>query len=125
MKSLYSITLAILSIAHGALSQGFTEYSVRSSEGTSLVASKASSNVESLLAPYYKDVTVSRGYKYHYYFSAAAAGKPTLLLNHGFPSLAVDWYRQIVFFKKKGYGLVVPDQLGYGGTDRPEEPNVY
>ncbi|KAF5337888.1 hypothetical protein D9611_014782 [Ephemerocybe angulata] len=62
----------------------------------------------------YKDFTTSRGLKYHYYFSAAEGGKPTILFVHGFPSLSVDWHNQITYFKAKGYGLVVPDQLGYG-----------
>lgn len=73
----------------------------------------------------FKDTTVSRGLNYHYYFSPPASGKPTLLLVHGFPSLAVDWHPQINYFKGKGYGLVVPDQLGYGGTDKPKESKAY
>ncbi|KAF5337568.1 hypothetical protein D9611_015126 [Ephemerocybe angulata] len=73
----------------------------------------------------YKDFTTSRGLKYHYYFSAAEGGKPTILFVHGFPSLSVDWHNQITYFKAKGYGLVVPDQLGYGGTDAPEDANAY
>lgn len=80
--------------------------------------------VDSLL-PNFKDVKTSRGYKYHYYFSAPAAGKPTILFVHGFPSLAVDWHPQIAYFKEKGYGLVVPDQLGYGGTDKPTDKAEY
>jgi pimeloyl-ACP methyl ester carboxylesterase len=77
------------------------------------------------LLPNFKDTTVSRGLNYHYYFSPPASGKPTLLLVHGFPSLAVDWHPQINYFKQKGYGLVVPDQLGYGGTDKPKESSAY
>ncbi|TEB37997.1 alpha/beta-hydrolase [Coprinellus micaceus] len=77
------------------------------------------------LLPNFKDTTVSRGLNYHYYFSPPASGKPTLLLVHGFPSLAVDWHPQINYFKQKGYGLVVPDQLGYGGTDKPKESKAY
>ncbi|RXW14559.1 hypothetical protein EST38_g11299 [Candolleomyces aberdarensis] len=73
----------------------------------------------------FKEVQVSRGYKYHYYFSAPETGKPTLLLAHGFPSLAIDWRCQIAYFKAKGYGLVVPDMLGYGGTDKPADHKEY
>ncbi|KAF6766530.1 Alpha/Beta hydrolase protein [Ephemerocybe angulata] len=73
----------------------------------------------------YKDFATSRGLNYHYYFSAADAGKPTLLFVHGFPSISLDWYYQIIYFKAKGYGVVVPDMLGYGGTDKPEEHTAY
>jgi pimeloyl-ACP methyl ester carboxylesterase len=80
--------------------------------------------MESLLSSF-KQFKVTRGFNYHYYFSPATSGKPTLLLIHGFPSLAIDWHNQITFFKAKGYGLVVPDMLGYGGTDKPEEYTEY
>ena len=80
--------------------------------------------MESLLSSF-KQLKVSRGLSYHYFYSPAASGKPTLLLIHGFPSLAVDWHNQITYFKAKGYGLVVPDMLGYGGTDKPEEYTQY
>ncbi|KAJ3540314.1 hypothetical protein NMY22_g4343 [Coprinellus aureogranulatus] len=77
------------------------------------------------LLPHFKDVTTSRGLNYHYYFSAPDPGKPTLLLVHGFLSLAVDWHPQINYFKKKGFGVVAADQLGYGGTDKPEDSAAY
>ncbi|KAJ3539373.1 hypothetical protein NMY22_g4766 [Coprinellus aureogranulatus] len=77
------------------------------------------------LLPHFKDVTTSRGLNYHYYFSAPDPGKPTLLLVHGFPSFAVDWHPQINYFKEKGFGIVAADQLGYGGTDKPEDSAAY
>ncbi|KAJ3535322.1 hypothetical protein NMY22_g6542 [Coprinellus aureogranulatus] len=77
------------------------------------------------LLPHFKDTVTSRGLRYHYYFSAPEAGKPTLLLIHGFPSLAVDWHSQITHFREKGYGVVAADQLGYGGTDKPADSAVY
>ncbi|KAJ3535321.1 hypothetical protein NMY22_g6543 [Coprinellus aureogranulatus] len=77
------------------------------------------------LLPHFKDVTTSRGLNYHYYFSAPDPGKPTLLLVHGFPSFAVDWHPQINYFKGKGFGIVAADQLGYGGTDKPEDSAAY
>ncbi|KAK7451268.1 hypothetical protein VKT23_012608 [Stygiomarasmius scandens] len=72
-----------------------------------------------------KDVNVTRGLTYHYYTSPAATGKPTLVFLHGFPSSAYDWRHQVQFFKEKGYGLVVPDMLGYGGTAKPLNPEAY
>lgn len=73
----------------------------------------------------YKDLTTSRGLNYHYYFSAAKEAKPTLLLLHGFPSLSYDWHNQVTYLEERGYGLIVPDMLGYGGTAKPEDPNQY
>ncbi|KAH0828013.1 Alpha/Beta hydrolase protein [Lanmaoa asiatica] len=59
----------------------------------------------------------TRKFVYHYLFSQALPGKPTLLFIHGFPSTSYDWYHQINYFQPKGYGLVVPDLLGYGRTE--------
>ena len=73
----------------------------------------------------YKDIKTKRNINYHYYFSKAADSKPTLLFVHGFPSTSYDWYLQVAFFKNKGYGLIVPDMLGYGGTDKPVDPEKY
>ena len=67
----------------------------------------------------YKDVKVSRGFNYHYYFSPPVSGKPTLLFLHGFPSTLQDWARQIRYFQPKGYGILAPDMLGAGGTSKP------
>ncbi|KAJ3565460.1 hypothetical protein NP233_g7616 [Leucocoprinus birnbaumii] len=73
----------------------------------------------------YKDLTTSRGLNYHYYFSAAQGNKLTLLLLHGFPSLSYDWHNQVTYLEERGYGLIVPDMLGYGGTAKPEDPHQY
>lgn len=73
----------------------------------------------------YKDLTTSRGLNYHYYFSAPKEQKLTLLLLHGFPSLAKDWNNQVTALQEHGYGFIVPDMLGYGGTAKPTDPNEY
>jgi len=31
----------------------------------------------------------------------------------------------VTFFRGKGYGLIVPDMLGYGGTSKPTNPAFY
>lgn len=73
----------------------------------------------------YKDLTTSRGLNYHYYFSVARDARPTLLFLHGFPSSSYDWHNQVTYFQELGYGLVVPDMLGYGGTAKPSDPQQY
>lgn len=73
----------------------------------------------------YKDHKVSRGYTYHYYFTAARNGKPTLILAHGFPCFSEEWNQVVKILEPQGYGLIVPDLLGYGGTSKPTEPEEY
>ena len=73
----------------------------------------------------FKDVQVKRGYTYHYYNSPAAPGKPTLFFVHGFPSTSHDWRKFVPYFQSRGYGLIIPDLLGYGDTDKPTDPALY
>lgn len=51
--------------------------------------------------------------------------KPTLLLLHGFPSSSYDWRHQITHLPAAGFGVLVPDLLGYGDTDKPDDPEKY
>ncbi|KAI0360858.1 alpha/beta-hydrolase [Trametes cingulata] len=76
-------------------------------------------------ATLYKDLRVSRGLTYHYFYSPATAGNPTILFIHGFPSTSYDWHRQVEYFRPKGYGVLVPDLLGAGGTSKPEDPDAF
>jgi pimeloyl-ACP methyl ester carboxylesterase len=73
----------------------------------------------------YKVCTTSRGLNYHYYFSAAKDNKPTITLLHGFPSSSFDWHNQVAHLQQLGYGAIVPDMLGYGGTAKPVDPSQY
>jgi pimeloyl-ACP methyl ester carboxylesterase len=47
---------------------------------------------------------------------AAAPGKPTVVLLHGFPELAYSWRHQIDALAAAGYGVLAPDLRGYGAT---------
>ncbi|KAJ7716229.1 alpha/beta-hydrolase [Mycena maculata] len=79
----------------------------------------------------YRRVTTQRGFTYSYYFAAPAPStssepsKPFLFFAHGFPSSSYSWHKQIEFFQPLGYGFIVPDMLGYGGTDKPIDPDAY
>ena len=73
----------------------------------------------------YRQHKTSRGYTYNYYFSPAVAGKPYLFLSHGFPSSSQLWRKQVAFLEPLGYGLIVPDLLGYAGTDKPTDLSGY
>ena len=50
---------------------------------------------------------------------------PLVVLCHGWPELGHSWRHQIGPLVEAGYRVVVPDQRGYGGTDRPEEIEAY
>jgi len=55
----------------------------------------------------------------------ANSTKPTILFLHGFPSSSYDWHNQISYFSGKGYGVIAPDLLGYGGTSSPSSLEPY
>ncbi|KAJ7176129.1 alpha/beta-hydrolase [Mycena crocata] len=73
----------------------------------------------------YHQAKTQRGFTYSYYFSPPVAGKPVIFFSHGFPTSSYLWRRQVAFFEALGYGLLVPDHLGYGGTDKPTDPKFY
>ncbi|KIK58289.1 hypothetical protein GYMLUDRAFT_45497 [Collybiopsis luxurians FD-317 M1] len=75
----------------------------------------------------YKDHQVSRGFTYHYYFSPPKyTNQPKFLVFvHGFPSTSKDWRKQVPFFESRGFGLIIPDLLGYGGTSKPLDVTAY
>ena len=74
----------------------------------------------------YKDIQVRSGHTYHTFVSPPAnASQPTILFVHGFPSTANDWRNQVPFFVKAGYGVIAPDMIGYGETDKPTDPALY
>jgi soluble epoxide hydrolase/lipid-phosphate phosphatase len=51
--------------------------------------------------------------------------KPYLLFLHGFPESSYSWVNQIEYFTRNGYGIIAPDLLGNGGTDKPDELEAY
>jgi pimeloyl-ACP methyl ester carboxylesterase len=46
----------------------------------------------------------------------ANAGRPTILLLHGFPELAYSWRKVMPALAEAGYYVIAPDQRGYGRT---------
>ncbi|KIJ57331.1 hypothetical protein M422DRAFT_23372 [Sphaerobolus stellatus SS14] len=77
----------------------------------------------------YKTISGSTTFEYRYYFQvpdvSLSPPKPTILFLHGFPSVASDWVNCVTHFTGKGYGVVVPDMLGYGGSSKPSDPSAY
>ncbi len=50
---------------------------------------------------------------------------PLLILLHGWPQCWFLWHRQIDPLVRAGYCLAVPDQRGYGHSDKPEDISAY
>jgi len=73
-----------------------------------------------------KTIQTSRGFKYTYYVSPASPGKPTIFLLHGWPDSAALWEDLATkHLEPAGFGAIVPDCLGYAGTDKPTDPHAY
>lgn len=72
-----------------------------------------------------KTFTVSAGYKYTYLAIKTTAHRPTFLFFHGFPSTSFDWRRQVEGLSAQGYGIIAPDLLGFGGSDKPLDIDEY
>jgi microsomal epoxide hydrolase len=50
---------------------------------------------------------------------------PAVVLCHGFPELAYSYRHQLPALVAAGFQVIVPDQRGYGGSDRPVEISAY
>ncbi len=72
-----------------------------------------------------KTLAIENGPTYAYYYTAAKEHKLTYLILHGFPGSAVDFRYQVADLTAAGYGVLVPDMLGYGGTDKPTAVEEY
>jgi soluble epoxide hydrolase/lipid-phosphate phosphatase len=73
-----------------------------------------------------KSVALEDGTTYAYIFvPPASPTQPTFLLLHGFPSSSFDWRRVIPLLTEDGYGVIAPDLLGFGDTDKPTDLAAY
>jgi pimeloyl-ACP methyl ester carboxylesterase len=52
------------------------------------------------------------------------AGTPVVLL-HGFPDTKRLWAKQVPALVDAGFQVIVPDQRGYGASDKPAEVDAY
>lgn len=65
------------------------------------------------------------GYNYHYMLSSPANPTATVLLIHGFPDIGMAWRYQVPFLTSLNLRVIVPDMLGYGRTDAPDDASEY
>ena len=66
----------------------------------------------------------SGGVRIHVEVTGPENGQPVLLL-HGFPDSGRLWNRQATALAKAGYRVIVPDQRGYGRSDKPDDIDSY
>lgn len=57
--------------------------------------------------------------------TAGRPGNPLLVLLHGFPECAYAWRRFMAPLAAAGWRVAVPDQRGYGDSDKPEGRAAY
>ncbi|KAK3673031.1 hypothetical protein LTR78_007142 [Recurvomyces mirabilis] len=73
-----------------------------------------------------KHLDVKRGLHYRYYVSKTGdTSKPALLLLHGWPDSAMVWQYTLPYLATLNLRIVVPDLLGYGGTSKPTDIQLY
>jgi soluble epoxide hydrolase/lipid-phosphate phosphatase len=65
--------------------------------------------------------------KTYKYIVGEPEGTPleTMVLIHGFPDLGFGWRYQVPYFMSLGFRVIVPDMLGYGGSEAPESLEHY
>jgi len=78
---------------------------------------------------HHRSELLSTGKRYHFVDELPKNYDPevtqTIICVHGFPDLWYGWRHQIAPWRDAGYRVVVPDMLGYGGTDKPGDIPEY
>lgn len=72
-----------------------------------------------------KTLKTSRGYTYTYYTADGDKSLPTLFFSHGWPDHAAMWKNVATSLRSTGHPIIIPDLLGYDGTDKPTDPAAY
>lgn len=72
-----------------------------------------------------KRFTTNDGDTYAYDYLPARDDKAVFLLIHGYPSSRHDWRYQVTDLTDAGYGVIVPDCLGYGDSDKRVDIEAY
>lgn len=73
----------------------------------------------------HSSTTLPSGRTYSHVHIAPTGNKPYILFLHGFPGTSYLWRHQIAHFSALGYGIIVPDLLGYRGSDKPADLDAY
>lgn len=66
------------------------------------------------------------GFKHKYlHIKPSDPSKPVILTLHGFPDGPLGYSAIIPYFVKAGFGVLTPELLGYGDTEKPEAVEAY
>lgn len=60
-----------------------------------------------------------------YHVGDQGKGDKVVLLLHGMPDTSRVWHHQVRALVEAGYRVIVPDMLGYGETDMPQDAQRY
>ncbi|HZZ45611.1 MAG TPA: alpha/beta fold hydrolase [Pseudonocardia sp.] len=74
--------------------------------------------------PYRSRFVQVNGWRMHYIDEGPADGPPVLLL-HGNPAWGYLWRRTVARLVAAGYRVVVPDQIGFGLSEKPHDHRVH
>lgn len=66
----------------------------------------------------------SSGVRLHVETAGGTGGQAVVLL-HGFPDTGALWRHQVPALAEAGYRVLVPDQRGYGRSDKPDDVDAY
>lgn len=72
-----------------------------------------------------KTLKTSRGYTYTYYVAEGNKALPVLFFQHGWPDNAAMWGKVATSLRSTNHPIIIPDMLGYDGTDKPTNPAAY
>lgn len=72
-----------------------------------------------------KTLKTSRGYTYTYYVADGDKSLPALFFQHGWPDHAAMWKDVASPLRSTKHPIIIPDLLGYDGTDKPTDPAAY
>lgn len=76
-----------------------------------------------------KTLKTSRGFNYTYYVSNSShktdSSLPSLFFCHGWPDDARLWESMATYLRDLPFKMVIPDLLGYAGTDKPTDVASY
>src|SRR5579862_9558942 len=76
--------------------------------------------------PHYVDVPDGEGGSLRmHYLQEGGAGAPVVLLLHGEPSWCYLYRKMIPVLTAAGLGIVAPDLVGFGRSDKPSERSDY
>ncbi|KAL2828006.1 Alpha/Beta hydrolase protein [Aspergillus cavernicola] len=76
----------------------------------------------------HKELVTRRSLKYTYYISSSeqpTTQSPALLFLHGFPDSAHLWTGVVAKLGDLPNKIIIPDCLGYAGTDKPTDTDLY